>query len=192
MACARLRVSARAYRLWLDYTSGTRPFTVVLANVSYAYIFAPWFAVKSARRWLYSRLGSRLPYALRAPITCPDHVMTCPILTSARPSPRVLCSEWVVTVGNSQSDLRAHQAVHAWQTTPDTVCPRAYTGIGCANSLGGPFGLDVTAYRTRPLPTGGRRVGSNKVVAVTGVAAMVPKRGPHLTLSLATRQRGVS
>ena len=154
MACARLRVSARAYRLWLDYTSGTRPFTVVLANVSYAYIFAPWFAVKSARRWLYSRLGSRLPYALRAPITCPDHVMTCPILTSARPSPRVLCTEWVVTVGNSQSDLRAHQAVHAWQTTPDTVCPRAYTGIGCANSLGGPFGLDVTAYRTRPLPTG--------------------------------------
>ena len=129
MACARLRVSARAYRLWLDYTSGTRPFTVVLANVSYAYIFAPWFAVKSARRWLYSRLGSRLPYALRAPITCPDHVMTCPILTSARPSPRVLCTEWVVTVGNSQSDLRAHQAVHAWQTTPDTVCPRAYTTL---------------------------------------------------------------
>ena len=35
-------------------------------------------------------------------------------------------------------------------------------------------------------------MGSNKVVAVTGVAAMVPKRGPHLTLSLATRQRGVS
>ena len=112
--------------------------------------------------------------------------------TSQDSNRRVLCTEWVVTVGNSQSDLRAHQAVHAWQTTPDTVCPRAYTGIGCANSLGGPFGLDVTAYRTRPLPTGGRRVGSNKVVAVTGVPAMVPKRGPHLTLSLATRQRGVS
>ena len=153
---------------------------VVLANVSYAYIFAPWFAVKSARRWLYSRLGSRLPYALRAPITCPDHVMTCPILTSARPSPRVLCTEWVVTVGNSQSDLRAHQAVHAWQTTPDTVCPRAYTWPRLYQLLRGSVRpRRDRLHKTRLMPTGGRRVGSNKALAATYVPAIVlPARPP--------------
>ena len=138
--------------------------------------------VTQSARLLATVRGTALPPHV---LTTSWHVLSLSLRGRARRFSVLSGYVLLVTAGH---DLRAHQA-HAWPATPVTVCPRAYTGIGCANSLGGPFGLDVTADRTRPLPTGGRRVGSNKVVAVTGVAAMVPKRGPHLTLSLATRQR---
>ena len=127
-------------------------------------------------------VGSALGYRTRhcAPTTCPDHVMTCPILKSARPSPKVLSSEWVRTVGYSRSRLTGTPGSCLASHTCHGVPARAYTWPRLYQLLRGSVRpRRDRLHKTRLMPTGGRRVGSNKALAATYVPAIVlPARPP--------------
>ena len=129
--------------------------------------------VTQSARLLATVRGTALPPHV---LTTSWHVLSLSLRGRARRFSVLSGYVLLVTAGHG---LRAHQA-HAWPATPVTVCPRAYTWPRLYQLLRGSVRpRRDRSHKTRLMPTGGRRVGSNKALAATYVPAIVlPARPP--------------